>query len=155
MLEAINRFFRNQMAPAGSVPQDDGHRLQVATCALLLEIAHADDEFSTEEQETVVNLVRREFQLTTQETTDLIALAEIERHQSTDLYQFTRLIAEQYSRAQKLTVLESLWRVVYSDGRLEAHEDHLIHKLAKLLGLQHTELIAVKLKIKPDQGPEQ
>jgi uncharacterized tellurite resistance protein B-like protein len=36
--------------------------------------------------------------------------------------------------------------VVYSDGVLDAHEDALVHKLSKLLGLKHEEAIALKLR---------
>jgi uncharacterized tellurite resistance protein B-like protein len=148
MIDSISKFFRNQMAPPSDSDTDADHRLQVATCALLLEAAHADEEFSGDEQVLIRNLVRTEFQITTDEANQLIALADSERKQSTDLYQFTRLIADHYTRPQKLAILESLWRVVYSDGQLEAHEDALMHKLAKLLGLKHNELIALKLRVK-------
>jgi uncharacterized tellurite resistance protein B-like protein len=148
MIDSISNFFRNQMTPTGDSETASEHRLQVATCALLLETAHADEDFSADEQDMVRNLVRNEFQLTSDETDELIALADKERQQSTDLYQFTRLIADNYTRSQKLVVLESLWRVVYSDGQLEAHEDALMHKLAKLLGLKHNEMIALKLRVK-------
>jgi uncharacterized tellurite resistance protein B-like protein len=148
MLDAITRFFRNEMAEDSASTGDDQHRLQVATSALLLEMAHADDEFTASEQKTVVELVRQKFQLTSDEAQAVIDLAESERRQSTDLYQFTRLISDHFTHAQKLAMLESLWIVVYSDGRLEAHEDHLIHKLGKLLGVKHGELIALKMKVK-------
>jgi len=148
MLDAITRFFRSQMAEDTTSSADDKHRLQVATSALLLEMAHADDDFTASEQETVVELVRQKFQLTSEEAQALIDLAESERSQSTDLYQFTSLITDHFTHTQKLVVLESLWKVVYSDGRLEAHEDHLMHKLGKLLGVKHGELIALKIKVK-------
>lgn len=148
MLDAIQRFFNDQMQSTTDTEQVTEHRLQIATCALLLEAAHADDEFSPDEEKTVIKLIRDEFQLTSAEATELIALADEERRQSTDLYQFTRLIAAQFNHTEKLAVLEALWRVVYSDGRLEAHEDHLLHKLAKLLDLKHKELIALKLRVK-------
>lgn len=148
MIDAINNFFRKQMSPDDTGKIDAEHRLRIATCALLLEVAHADEDFSSNELTTVRDLVRREFQLSGAEVDELIALADSERQLSTDLYQFTRLIAANYSRPQKLTVLESLWRVVYSDGQLEAHEDALMHKLAKLLGLKHNEMIALKLRVK-------
>jgi len=151
MIDAITSFFRNQIAPASEEEASGEHRLRVATCALLLEVAHADEEFTPGEQAMIQDLVRREFRLTPDQAAELIALADAERHQSTDLYQFTRLIADHYPRIQKLAILESLWRVVYSDGQLEAHEDALLHKLTKLLGLKHKEMIALKLRVKSQQ----
>jgi len=40
------------------------------------------------------------------------------------------------------------WRVIYADGRLNAYEDHFVHRLAKLLRLEHEDLIEAKLKVK-------
>ena len=151
MIDAITNFFRTQMAPTTAVEASGEHRLRVATCALLLEVAHADEEFTPEERATIQDLVRREFLLSPDQAAELIALADAERRQSTDLYQFTRLIADHYPHIQKLAILESLWRVVYSDGQLEAHEDALLHKLTKLLGLKHKEMIALKLRVKAQQ----
>jgi uncharacterized tellurite resistance protein B-like protein len=148
VLEAINRFFRSRIAADPVSAEDPEHQLQIATCALLLEVAHADDEFCAEEQQLIREVVRRRFQFSGQEADELISLADQERQQSTDLYQFTRLISERFSKPQKLAVLELLWQVVYSDGQLEAHEDALIHKLSHLLGLKHQELIALKLRVK-------
>jgi uncharacterized tellurite resistance protein B-like protein len=41
--------------------------------------------------------------------------------------------------------MESVWRVIHIDGRLEGHEDHFAHKLANLLRLTHKELIDAKI----------
>jgi uncharacterized tellurite resistance protein B-like protein len=49
-------------------------------------------------------------------------------------------------------VIETVWRVVYSDGILDKHEDYLVHKLADLLHLKHSELIDAKLKILRGNG---
>jgi hypothetical protein len=35
----------------------------------------------------------------------------------------------------------------YTDNLLDAHEDYLVHKLARLLNLDHRELIEAKMKI--------
>ena len=40
-----------------------------------------------------------------------------------------------------------VWKIAYADGRLDKHEDYLVHKLAKLLRLTHNQLIDAKLKI--------
>jgi uncharacterized tellurite resistance protein B-like protein len=155
MLDAITRFFRSQIASPPGSTEEDSRRLQIATCALLLEVAHADQEFSPSEQHLIRSMVRQRFQLTTEQAEQLMDLADQQRQQSTDLYQFARLINEQLTRPQKLSVLQQFWRIVYSDGRLEAHEDALLHKLCNLLDLSHRELIALKLRAKQDsqQGP--
>ena len=147
MFESLNRFFKDNMAPAESRTDDLNH-LQVATCALLLEAAHADNDFTEEEEEAVAGMVGARFGLDAAQTSELLHVADTERRRSGDLYQFARLINDNFARARKLAVLELLWQVVYSDGVLEAHEDALMHKIGTLLGVRHEELMALKLKVK-------
>jgi len=146
LLDAIRKLFQDEAAPTGRSDDDVEHRIRVSTCALLLEIAWADEDFGDEERATVAALVRKRFDLDAASTDTLLDLARREREQSTDLYQFTRLIREQLPRPERLRVLEALWRVIYSDGVLDAHEDALAHKLSNLLGLRHEETIALKLR---------
>ncbi len=146
MLDAIKRFFQAEIETSAEAAAAD--RIGLATCALLLEVAHADDDFTDVERELVATLVRGRFGLDAADADELIGLAERERLESADLYQFTRLVREQLPRADRLAIVEALWRVVYSDGVLEAHEDAMMHKLARLLELDHAELIALKLRVK-------
>lgn len=138
-------------APATAPAADD--RLRIATCALLLEAAHADDRLEEAERSAILEIARGGFGLAEAEAAELIALAEAERRRRTDLYGFARLLSVELDEAGRLEVLRRLWTVVYSDGRLEAHEDALMHKLATLLGLPHADLIAVKLAVKRDLRP--
>ena len=147
MFPSLRRFFQDTMAPAENGAEDLNH-LQVATCALLLETAHADDDFSEDEKKVIAELVGGRFGLDSEQTAELLHVADEERRRSGDLYQFSRLINDGFTRPRKLAVLELLWQVVYSDGVLEAHEDALMHKIGNLLGVRHEELVALKLKVK-------
>ena len=150
MINSLKSFFQEKVAPAEQ--DDDERRLQVATCALLLEAAHADDEFSEDERVTILALVAKRFQLSDQESDELLHVADEKRQRSGDLYQFARLVNDSFSRERKFAVVELLWQVVYSDGVLEAHEDSLMHKMGKLLGIRHDELMALKANVKRDLG---
>jgi uncharacterized tellurite resistance protein B-like protein len=68
-----------------------------------------------------------------------------------DLWEFTDLINENYSREERKEILEAAWRVIYADDKLDMYEDHFIHKLAKLLRFEHRDLIAAKLKVKEER----
>ena len=137
MLEGIRRFVTERLAlkpavePAASGPE----RVQLAACALLLELAHADGEFSPPEQEHIQRTVVRHFGLDDATAAELIRLAESERRQSLDHFQFTRLIAEQYDLGQKMVLAEIMWGVILADGKLSDHETHLVRKMASLMQL--------------------
>ena len=140
MLEAIKRFFDSNIAPedapeaAGEADRADP--LQVAACALMLELAYADDEFSREERDHIEEVLTRHFAVSEQTARELMALADAERRQAVDLYQFTSLINKHYDEGQRMVLAEVLWRLVYADGELAKHESYLMRKLSTLLELR-------------------
>ncbi|HKJ64931.1 MAG TPA: TerB family tellurite resistance protein [Desulfopila sp.] len=116
----------------------------IALCVLLLEAAHADGECTAEEKEHVVETLAAHFGASRAEMDELISEGYVRRDDAVDIFQFTRYMNNAYSKEQKLEVMESVWRIILTDGRLEAHEDHFAHKLANLLRLSHSELIECK-----------
>jgi uncharacterized tellurite resistance protein B-like protein len=149
MIDLFKRAF------AKSQPRDTGGEadvsregdLRIATCALFLEIANIDDEFSEEERDSILAIIRSEYDLSEENALELTRRAMAELEGSVDLWRFTSLINENYTDEEKLRVVELLWRVVYADGKLDKHEDYIVHKLASLLRLTHKQLIAAKLKV--------
>lgn len=123
------------------------HDPRVAACALLLEMAHVDGEFTSEEKENLLSLLRNEYGLTGTDANEMIKAAEDELSDSLDLWKFADMINENFSIEEKLRVVELLWELVYTDGRIDKHEDYLIHKLAKLLRITHSQLIDAKLSV--------
>jgi uncharacterized tellurite resistance protein B-like protein len=136
MFEALKSLFAKH-APAAAAPAADPDRaLKIAACALLLEMAHADEEFTDAEREHIEALVARHFALDEDTTREILAAAEHERRDATDLHQLTSVITRHYDEGQRLLLSELLWRVVYADGKLSEHEDYLAQKLASLLDLR-------------------
>jgi len=124
------------------------HSISVAACALLLEMAHIDGEFSEEESRTIVAILKHDYGLKEDEAASIMEAAHEEIRQSIDLWGFARVINREYTEEEKVRIIEMIWRVIYADGRLEKHEDHLVHSLARLLRLDHSQLIEAKLKVK-------
>ncbi|MGC9325344.1 MAG: TerB family tellurite resistance protein [Desulfomonilia bacterium] len=126
----------------------DPHDIHLASCALLLEMANIDGEFSPEERERILSILHDDFSLSTQEATEIMDAAQKELDGSIDLWHFTNSINQTFSEEEKIHLIETIWRIVYADGRLEAHEDHLVHSLSRLLRLSHSQLIEAKLKVR-------
>jgi uncharacterized tellurite resistance protein B-like protein len=135
MLDAIRSFVARRITPAKEGPATLPN-VQVAACALLLELAHADGEFSEAERAHIEGAVGRHFALDETTTRELLSLAAEERARSVDHFQFTRLIADQYDLGQKLVLAEVMWGVILADGRIAEHEAYLVRKLANLLNLE-------------------
>ena len=136
---------RPPAAKAGT--QEAEHGLQVAACALLLEMAHIHGESSAEEQDAILSILRKRFDLTDEQVSILVDVAAEEWKRSVDLWPFARRINQDFSEPEKEQMIEMIWEVAYMDGRLDMYEDYLVHKLANLLRLSHGQLIAAKLKV--------
>jgi len=151
MLKHIKRFFDQHLAP-GSVTDsaDPEHVLRLAIAALLLEMTHMDGEVSPEESEAVETAVLEHFELSKDEAKELLELAEEERFDATDYFQFTSLINGNYTMEQKVRLVELLWRIAYANEDLHNYEEHLIRKIANLLHIPHSAFIAAKLSASGD-----
>ena len=119
--------------PAGGPAPDPLH---LAACVLLLEVAHADGEFSPEERAGIENILERHFALPPDTGQKLIALAEQERQNSIDHFRYTSTLLQSYDLGQKMVLAEVMWGLVLADGRITEHEQYLTRKIANLLDLE-------------------
>jgi len=146
MMTIIKRFFAKPPADT-ETSQDSGHDIRVAVCALCIEIARIDHRFTQQELDTLVTLLQDKYNLSKAHVDDLMAEANRELEESVDLWQFARLINENYTPAEKLAIMEMLWQIVFVDGKMDDHEHYLMGKLSNLLRLSHDQLIEAKLKV--------
>jgi len=149
MLDIVKRFFsKTAGSESGGADQNTAHDLRVATCALFVEMARIDQTFTKAEMETVLSILKEQYGLSEEHADALIAEADKELDESVDLWQFARLINENYSTDEKIEIVETLWRIVYVDGKMDQYEHYLMNKLKNLLRISHSQLIDAKLKVK-------
>ncbi len=145
MLKAIQNYF--DLHITAEVEIDVDHQLKLATTALLIEMMLQDNHIDEKETLTIKNAIRSSFNLSEQESQKLYEIAEREQRNATDYHQFTRLIAKNYSNEQKLQVIENLWMVAYSDGKLDSLEEHMLRRISDLIYVAHSDFIRIKLQV--------
>jgi len=143
MRDWIKRFFEKTATEA---PRSE-HDVRVATCALLLEMGHIDEQFTDSEMEKILTILHDRYNMEPAQIEALVDEADRERRQSADYYKFARRINENYSIDEKMEIIEMLWRIVYVDGKMDKYEHQLIHTLSNLLRLTHNQLIDAKLRV--------
>ncbi len=145
MFDLIKKIIGHDNGKAKTTDQDiiDAH---LALTVLLLEAAYADGECSGEEKEHLVATLVTNFGVSRQEIDTLLNDRDKEQREYVSLFRYTNFINENFSEKQKISIMESVWRIILIDDHLEAHEDHFAHKLANLLRLSHNELIDAKLR---------
>jgi uncharacterized tellurite resistance protein B-like protein len=143
----IRKLFEKFTPDPKEEARERENRIRIAACVILLEVAKSDYEFSSLERDVVEAILEEEFGIPQEAVSELIAIAESERRENVDLYEFTRLIKESLSREERNRLIEFAWEIVYADDKLDKFEDHLIHRLSILLGLDHHELIEAKMRV--------
>ena len=148
MRDIVKRFFsKTATEVSNNAGRETEHDVRVAACALFVEMARIDEKFTTAEMETILSIVREKYGLSREHADALVAEADKELEKSVDLWQFARLINKNYSTDEKIEIIETLWRMVFVDGKMDRYEHYLMNKLKNLLRLSHDQLIAAKLKV--------
>ncbi|NLI16485.1 MAG: TerB family tellurite resistance protein [candidate division Zixibacteria bacterium] len=147
MLNSIKGYFEKYMAVDNKKSSDDNRRrLQIATCALLIEMANCDDNFGDNEKTRIIDIIKKRFEINDKQIDELFEITRQEIKNSLDLYGFARIINKNHDESQKVAVIELVWEVIYADGILSAYEDYLVHKYQKMLNLTHQQLIDAKMR---------
>jgi uncharacterized tellurite resistance protein B-like protein len=139
-MDSFRKFFNQKMrpdgAPANGAAQGKPDPLHVAACALLLELAHADEVFTEDERNHVHAIMMRHFSLDFDTAQELMRLAEEERRKSVDVFQFANLVRSSYDVGQKTLLAEIMWGLILTDGEVARHESYMLRKIANLLDLE-------------------
>jgi uncharacterized tellurite resistance protein B-like protein len=152
MLKQLRELFNKTLInPDQEDAQGREHALRLATATLLIEIVRADYEEDIRETEAVIRQLQAHFDLTEDETLLLVKEAEQKADHSVSLQDFTRVLHERLSEAEKHSVIEMLWRIALADDHLDKHEDHVVRKVAGLLYVTHSDLIRIRNAVKATQ----
>jgi len=145
MIDKIKLFFEQHIVITESISEDDlDHQLQLACAALMIEVLYADYSVDQEQLDVLRNTLQDNFGISSEEALELVQLAEEERNEATDYYQFTSLINEYYSQQQKRDLVTRLWQMAYADQAVHKFEEHLVRRLAELLHVPHSAFIQSK-----------
>ena len=154
MLETLKRFFEGRVAApaAGTTALEPERALRLAASALLFEVARADDKVTDEELVVMRAAVQSIFGLSREESEELSRLGEAAARNATSVWEFTRLVDQRFSPAEKKRVVELLWLVAFADGQKDPEEEHLVRKIAALLHVPHPDFIDAKIRARAERG---
>lgn len=137
----IIELLRQRTRVSFPVEEDDRtFEMLLAACALLLELASADGEFTHEERKRIYALFRDEYQMFTEDIEELIDLTEQAVGYGKEDEEFTAIVNAEYSIHEKMHLVELMWKIVFADGVLDERESKLVETLAGKLGISHKEI---------------
>ncbi|WP_170935169.1 MULTISPECIES: tellurite resistance TerB family protein [unclassified Vibrio] len=143
MFNAITSLFK-QLLDGEDLGQRSNTYPNLAIACLLREVAGADHQIDTRENDAKFQLVKRLLALDDTETTELLIRAEQSVKQSASLYDFTSQLRE-LSQDTRYELIKAMWQVAHADGEIDPLEEAVIRKAAELLYVDHSEFIRAKL----------
>ena len=129
MFEALLRMLSGEAGDQFAERSDPAFAL----AALLIETARSDDRVEAHEERLIERMLMRRFGLSPWQVAELVKIAEQSAAEAADLYHFTRVVVDKFSEQERVAVIEMLWDVAYSDGKLTGDEDALIRRVAGLI----------------------
>ena len=107
--------------------------IEEAVAGLMLEAASLDQDFSEEENATLLSCLSDAFDLDEKECQALLAQVQEEDHAKSGVHPFVRLLNKQLNEEQRFEVMVRVWQVVLADGRIADIEKQFMRRLAPLL----------------------
>jgi uncharacterized tellurite resistance protein B-like protein len=135
-----------------SSSESNNQKIEIAACALFIEIAKADGEFTDEERKFIISEMKSTYNLNDDYVNDLMTLAEERIKESVSLYEFTGVINTTFTHEEKIELIESLWKLIFKDQKLNQYEDHLIKRISATINIEHKQIINAKLWVKEQMG---
>ena len=138
-------FFKNN-DKGESVINNDKSYSNIA--ALLIHVAKIDEKYEDKEKE-IIKKTLIELGAASSNIDKLISDASDIEKNSNQILDFTREV-KNAPESDKIRIIESLWRIIYSDNNADMYETNLMRRLAGLLYIDAKIMGDIKEKIKQE-----
>jgi uncharacterized tellurite resistance protein B-like protein len=125
-----------------------GFEINLIGSVLAYEVARSDGAVSNEELNGLlseIEKISRDVEKSSEEILELIKIYSVD---SVSFYDFISDINTDFSKHEKLELIEYLWEVAYADNILDVHEERLIRRIADLINIKDMEVLKLKDKAK-------
>ena len=128
MIKIFKNFFENEKSNEDNSSQD----LELL-CGLMIEAANTDGVIDNEEIEKINFILVNTFQEEKNDVKVALNQAIKNRENSKSLFFYTSKINKVYSDEKKILLIETLWEIILSDGKIHDYESSLIRRISGLL----------------------
>lgn len=133
MLNRIQSFFQGLAGGHSKDFAPDDPRVAVA--ALCFQVMEADGSISKSERQKLREILSQHYSLSGSSLEALLDAGREAGTEAVDYYRFTTDIGRHLDETQRIELIGILWDIVYADGDRSEMEDHVIWRIADLLGV--------------------
>ena len=128
-----------------NIEKTDTNLESINIACLLIHAAKIDENYTSEEKELIKKTVKKLYP-DLENLDAVISKAEQKENDSNHIQEFTKDV-KSLSMENKIMIIETLWRIILSDGKSDIYENNLMRRLAGLLYLDDKIVGETKVKI--------
>ena len=138
----FNFFKKNEITKDTSKTSD--FEIELTGSVLAYEIARSDGEISKDELSLLMKKIELIAKKVNKDKKEIYKIIEIYSEDSISFYDFIEDINQNYSKDEKLSLLEFMWKIAYADGKLDVDEERLVRRVADLIRIKDIEVLKLK-----------
>ena len=135
-------FFKKKEVKA--VEPQTSFEIELTAAVLAYEIARSDGSVDKDELKVLLEEIERISEKVGKEPDNILDLIEIYSKNSVSFHEFIEDINESYSKQDKLSLIEFMWRIAFADGKLDVDEERLVRRIADLIKIKDVEVLKLK-----------
>ncbi len=118
--------------------------IELTAAVLAYEVARIDGNVSERELNILMEEIKNISKKVSKNEEDILKIIKIYSEDSVSFYEFVEDINKNYSKDEKLSLLNFMWRIAFADGRLDVDEEKIIRRLADLISIKDIEVLKLK-----------
>lgn len=142
MLERLAAFFQGLAPQQNAEFSDDDTR--VLAVALCFQVMEADGLIQPAERKLLKVKLRERLGLDDRKLEALLQAGRKAESEAVDYYRFTSELKRRLDAESRLALVHVLWDIVYADGVRNEMEEHILWRIADLLGISDRERILAR-----------
>lgn len=122
--------------------------LELTASVLAYEIARSDGKISAEELSTLMEEIEKISEKVGKDKFEILKTVELYSKDSVSFHEFIEDINNNYTKNEKISLIDFMWRTAYADGMLDTDEERLVRRVADLINIKDVEVLKLKDKSK-------
>lgn len=135
-------FFKRKSQPDNKVK--NSFDAELTASILAYEIARSDGDITDSELFLLLNEIKKISAKVNKEEEQILEIIEEFSKNSVSFYEFINDINKEYTKKDKLNLIQYLYDVAYADKILEVSEEKLIRRIADLINIKDIEVLKIK-----------
>tara|TARA_B100000676_G_scaffold197953_1_gene194540 strand:- start:983 stop:1444 length:462 start_codon:yes stop_codon:yes gene_type:complete len=147
MIKFIKKLFSKENSHIENQNIPDNSVIEEAVAVLLLRAANIDGKKDEKEIEAIKKLIIKQFNYDEEKADIIISKASEKEENSSDLFEWSKIINDNYDLDSKKIVFSMMCEIICADGLIDPFESNLIRRLSGLLYISDKDAGAIKKKV--------